>query len=257
MNKLDLLFTTKKENILTIYATAGFPNLDDTPKVVKALDKAGVDIIEIGVPYSDPLADGPIIQQTSEKALQNGMKLDLLFEQMNTFRDEVSAPYVLMGYYNQVLKYGLEKFLSKCLEAGVSGLILPDMPFEIYLSEHKNLFEKYDQKVVFLITPQTNEERIQQIVNATTGFVYIVSNSATTGTSNGTYNEEFLNRIANLKITKPKLIGFGIATHQDYKKANQFADGAIIGSAFLKMLDESENLNQDIKQFVHNIKEEV
>ncbi len=256
MNKLDLLFNKKKNNFLTIFATAGYPKLEDTISVVKSLDKTNVDVIEIGIPYSDPLADGPVIQEASEIALANGMKIDLMFDQIETFKEEVSTPYLLMGYYNQLIKYGIERFLQKCQQTNVSGLILPDMPFEIYLKDHQALFEKYNQKVVFLITPQTSEDRIQQIVGATTGFVYVVSNSATTGTANGQYNEEFLQKIKKYSFDKPKMIGFGIATNEDYRKANEFADGAIIGSAFLKMLKNSNDLENDIERFVQNIKEE-
>ena len=183
MNKLDQLFDQKSNNLITIYTTAGYPNLNDTPTVIKELDNNKVDIIEVGIPYSDPLADGPTIQATSEKALANGMTLAILFEQLKAVQNEISAPIVLMGYYNQVMTFGLEKFLQNCQESGVSGLILPDMPYEIYLAQHKDLFEKYDQKVTFLITPLTTEKRIKEINDATSGFVYIVSSSATTGST--------------------------------------------------------------------------
>ena len=152
MNKLEQLFSQKNKNLITIYTTAGYPNLSDTPVILKELDQNNVDIIEVGIPYSDPLADGPTIQATSEKALANGMTLDILFEQLKSVQNEISSPIVLMGYYNQVMTFGLEKFLQNCQESGVSGLILPDMPYEIYLTQHKELFEKYDQKITFLIT---------------------------------------------------------------------------------------------------------
>ncbi|WP_334124328.1 tryptophan synthase subunit alpha [Empedobacter brevis] len=254
MNKLEQLFSQKNNQLITIYTTAGYPNLSDTPVILKELDQNNVDIIEVGIPYSDPLADGPTIQATSEKALANGMTLDVLFEQLNSVKNEISAPLVLMGYYNQVMTFGLEKFLQNCQESGVSGLILPDMPYEIYLAEHKSLFEKYDQKVTFLITPLTTEKRIKEINDATSGFVYIVSNSATTGATTSNYNEDFLSDIKSLGLTKPHQIGFGISTKEDVEKAWSFANGAIIGSAFLRVLEKSEgNLSSAIKEYIQSL----
>ncbi|WP_413532770.1 tryptophan synthase subunit alpha [Empedobacter brevis] len=255
MNKLEQLFSKKNNQLITIYTTAGYPNLADTPVILKELDKNKVDIIEVGIPYSDPLADGPTIQATSEKALANGMTLDILFKQLNSVKNEIYAPIVLMGYYNQVMTFGLEKFLQNCEESGVSGLILPDMPYEIYLSEHKELFEKYNQKVTFLITPLTTEKRIKEINDATSGFVYIVSSSATTGATTSNYNEEFLSNIKNLGLTKPHQIGFGISTKEDVEKAWEFANGAIIGSAFLRVLEKSDgNFSSAIKDYIQSLK---
>ena len=254
MNALDLLFQKKQEKLITIYTTAGYPNLMDTPAILKQLQKNNVDIIEVGIPYSDPLADGPTIQATSEKALANGMKLNVLFEQLKSVKDEITTPIILMGYYNQLLKYGVEEFLKASKEAGVSGLILPDMPFQIYLDQHKELFEKYDQSVVFLITPQTPKERIKAINDATTGFVYVVSNSATTGATEANYNEEFLNSLKDLGLTKPYQIGFGISTKEDVEKAWSYANGAIIGSAFLRAITESNNIEESVDQFINSIK---
>ncbi len=255
MNKLDQLFDQKSNNLITIYTTAGYPNLNDTPTVIKELDNNKVDIIEVGIPYSDPLADGPTIQATSEKALANGMTLAILFEQLKAVQNEISAPIVLMGYYNQVMTFGLEKFLQNCQESGVSGLILPDMPYEIYLAQHKDLFEKYDQKVTFLITPLTTEKRIKEINDATSGFVYIVSSSATTGSTKSNYNEDFLSNVKSFGLTKPHQIGFGISTREDVEKAWSFANGAIIGSAFLRVLDKAENkLPESIKEYISSLK---
>ena len=255
MNKLDQLFDQKSNNLITIYTTAGYPNLNDTSTVIKELDNNKVDIIEVGIPYSDPLADGPTIQATSEKALANGMTLAILFDQLKSVQSEISAPIVLMGYYNQVMTFGLEKFLQNCQESGVSGLILPDMPYEIYLAQHKDLFEKYDQKVTFLITPLTTEKRIKEINDATSGFVYIVSSSATTGSTKSNYNEDFLSKVKNLGLTKPHQIGFGISTKEDVEKAWSFANGAIIGSAFLRVLDKVENnLSESIKDYINSLK---
>lgn len=255
MNKLEQLFSQKNKNLITIYTTAGYPNLSDTPVILKELDQNNVDIIEVGIPYSDPLADGPTIQATSEKALANGMTLDILFEQLKSVQNEISAPIVLMGYYNQVMTFGLEKFLQNCQESGVSGLILPDMPYEIYLAQHKELFEKYDQKVTFLITPLTTEKRIKEINDATSGFVYIVSSSATTGATQSNYNEYFLSNVKNLGLTKPHQIGFGISTKADVEKAWNYANGAIIGSAFLRVLENSTgNLSEAIKNYLSELR---
>ena len=255
MNKLDQLFDQKSNNLITIYTTAGYPNLNDTPTVIKELDNNKVDIIEVGIPYSDPLADGPTIQATSEKALANGMTLAILFDQLKAVQNEISAPIVLMSYYNQVMTFGLEKFLQNCQESGVSGLILPDMPYEIYLAQHKDLFEKYDQKVTFLITPLTTEKRIKEINDATSGFVYIVSSSATTGSTKSNYNEDFLSNVKSFGLTKPHQIGFGISTKEDVEKAWSFANGAIIGSAFLRVLDKAENkLPESIKEYISSLK---
>lgn len=253
MNALDLLFQQKKEKLITIYTTAGYPNLTDTSVVLKQLDKKNVDIIEVGIPYSDPLADGPTIQATSEKALANGMKLDILFNQLKEVKNELNTAIVLMGYYNQLLKYGVEAFLKACKEVGVSGLILPDMPFQIYLDQHKELFEKYNQRTVFLITPQTPKDRIKAINDATTGFVYVVSNSATTGATEANYNEEFLSSLKDLGLTKPYQIGFGISTKNDVEKAWSYANGAIIGSAFLRTITETNDLEVAINQFIESI----
>lgn len=254
MNALDLLFQKKQEKLITIYTTAGYPNLMDTPAILKQLQKNNVDIIEVGIPYSDPLADGPTIQATSEKALANGMKLNLLFEQLKSVKDEIDTPIILMGYYNQLLKYGVEEFLKASKEAGVSGLILPDMPFQIYIDQHKALFEKYEQRVVFLITPQTPKDRIKAINDATTGFVYVVSSSATTGATEANYNEEFLNSLKDLGLTKPYQIGFGISTKEDVEKAWSYANGAIIGSAFLRAISDTNNMEESIDQFIDSIK---
>lgn len=254
MNALDLKLQQKKENLITIYTTAGYPNLLDTPVILKQLQNNNVDIIEVGIPYSDPLADGPTIQETSEKALANGMKLNVLFEQLKSVKDEISTPIVLMGYYNQLLKYGPEEFLKQCKEAGVSGLILPDMSIQIYLNQHKELFEKYNQRVVFLITPQTSPERIKEINDATTGFIYVVSNSATTGATEANYNEEFLAGLKDLGLTKPYQIGFGISTKEDVEKAWSYANGAIIGSAFLRAITNSDNVEETVDQFINSIK---
>ncbi len=255
MNKLEQLFHQKNNQLLTIYTTAGYPNLMDTPVILRELDRNQVDVIEVGIPYSDPLADGPTIQATSEKALVNGMTLAILFEQLKSVQKKISAPIVLMGYYNQVMTFGLEKFLQNCEASGVSGLILPDMPYEIYLEQHQDLFKQYNQTITFLITPLTSEKRIKEINDATTGFVYIVSSSATTGATSSNYNEDFLSKISDLGLTKPHQIGFGISTKDDVEKAWNYSNGAIIGSAFLRTLEQADgHFDTSIAQFIQQLK---
>ncbi|MGB1269129.1 MAG: tryptophan synthase subunit alpha [Flavobacteriaceae bacterium] len=255
MNRLEHLFSTKK-NILNIYTTAGFPKLKDTIDVVKNLAASGVDMVEIGMPFSDPLADGPTIQQSSEIAIQNGITLDLIFEQIQEIRKTVNIPIMLMGYLNQIVKYGTEEFLLKAKDVGVDGLILPDLPLDIYLEDYKTLFETHDLKMSFLITPQTSEERIKLIANESTAFLYVVSSFAITGSKSDIQDSQidYFNYINNLELCVPKLIGFGISNADTFSKACTYADGAIIGSAFIKRLKKSTNLSKDIKQFVNNIK---
>lgn len=255
MNRLEHLFSTKK-NILNIYTSAGFPKLNDTIEVVKELAASGVNMVEIGMPFSDPLADGPTIQDSSEIAIQNGITLDLIFEQIQDIRKTVDIPIMLMGYLNQVVKYGTEKFLSKAKDVGVDGLILPDLPLDIYLDEYKTLFETHNLKISFLITPQTSENRIRLIAKESTAFLYVVSSFAITGSKSDIQDSQidYFNYINNLELSVPKLIGFGISNAETFSKACAYADGAIIGSAFIKSLKSSTNLSVDIKQFISNIK---
>ena len=255
MNRLEHLFSTKK-NILNIYTSAGFPKLNDTIEVVKELAASGVNMVEIGMPFSDPLADGPTIQDSSEIAIQNGITLDLIFEQIQDIRKTVDIPIMLMGYLNQVVKYGTEKFLSKAKDVGVDGLILPDLPLDIYLDEYKTLFETHNLKMSFLITPQTSENRIRLIAKESTAFLYVVSSFAITGSKSDIQDSQidYFNYINNLELSVPKLIGFGISNAETFSKACAYADGAIIGSAFIKSLKSSTNLSVDIKQFISNIK---
>lgn len=255
MNRLEHLFSTKK-NILNIYTTAGFPKLNDTIEVVKELAASGVDMVEIGMPFSDPLADGPTIQDSSEIAIQNGITLDLIFEQIQEIRKTVDIPIMLMGYLNQVVKYGTEQFLSKAKAVGVDGLILPDLPLDIYLEDYKTLFETHNLKMSFLITPQTSEDRIRLIAKESNAFLYVVSSFAITGSKNDIQDSQidYFNYINNLELSVPKLIGFGISNAETFSKACAYADGAIIGSAFIKSLKSSSNLSVDIKQFINNIK---
>lgn len=255
MNQLKKVLAEKKKNLLAIYFTAGYPNLNDTSRIIKFLDKEGVDIIEVGVPYSDPLADGPTIQETGSKALANGMKLDLLFKQLDSVKKEISTPLVLMGYFNQFLQYGPEIFLKRCHDVGVSGLILPDMPLAIYEQKYKSLFEQYNQTHTFLVTPRTPDERVKKLAAASSGFLYIVSSVSTTGakSSVGDNQLEYFKRIKALNLPQSQLIGFGISNKETYQIACSHSNGAIIGSAFLKAL-KGVNLEKEVIDFIQSIR---
>ena len=254
-NRLASIFTKKKE-ILNIYFTAGFPQLNDTVRIIKELQKAGVDMIEIGVPFSDPLADGETIQKSGQQAIENGMTLKLLFEQLQGIRKEVDIPLLLMGYLNPVLQFGMENFCQKCAEVGIDGIILPDLPLREFVEDYQTIFEKYDLANVFLITPQTSEQRIRQIDDVAKGFIYIVSTASTTGTKSGTTDAQipYFERVKAMKLKTPTLIGFGISDRQSFEMANKYASGSIIGSAFIKMLAQSNNLEHDIENFVKSIR---
>lgn len=256
MNRLDQLFAKKNKDLLNIYFTAGYPGLMDTEQIILSLEKAGVDLIEIGMPYSDPLADGPTIQESGETALKNGMKLDLLFTQVAAARQKTEVPLVLMGYFNQMMQYGEDKFLSKCAEIGIDGLIIPDLPTFEYEAYYKALFEQYNLRISFLITPQTSSDRILKIAELSSGFIYMVSNSSITGakTSISDKQLDYFNRINKLDLKNPKLIGFGISSHDTFSTACQYANGAIIGSAFIKALKSTQNLDQSIQGFVQMIR---
>jgi tryptophan synthase alpha chain len=257
MNRINTLFQTKKTEILNIYFTAGFPNINDTALIIKALQAAGVDMIEIGMPYSDPVADGETIQNSSQKALDNGMTIQLLFEQIKDIRAEgITVPILLMGYINPIIQFGEEAFLQKCQEIGIDGLIIPDMPIEVYQNEYKSLFDKYGILNTFLITPQTSPERILQIDQISEGFIYMVSSAGTTGAKSGISDgqESYFSRINSMNLKNPKLIGFGISNKETFQKASQFAQGAIIGSAFVNLLAMSERLEKDILEFISAIK---
>ncbi|MCM8567962.1 tryptophan synthase subunit alpha [Gramella jeungdoensis] len=240
--------------LLSIYFTAGFPNIDDTEKIITDLEKSGVDFIEIGLPFSDPLADGPTIQESSTKALKNGMTTTKLFEQLDGIREKVQIPLIIMGYFNPILQYGVEEFCKKCQETGIDGLIIPDLPVDVYNEKYRELFEKYDLINVFLITPQTPDERIKFIDSVSDGFIYMVSSASVTGSTSG-FGEEtrkYFKRIDNLELKNPQVVGFGIKDKETFDQATEFAKGAIIGSAFIKYVD--KNGIADISSFVQNVK---
>lgn len=256
MNRINKLFQDKKENILSVYFTAGFPKLNDTHSIIYELERTGVDMVEIGMPFSDPLADGPTIQRSSEIALENGMTIKLLFEQLKNVKSTI--PLVLMGYLNPILQYGIEPFCKDASLLGISGIIIPDLPLQEYIENYKLIFEKYNLKNIFLITPQTTNERIRLIDEHSDGFIYMVSSASTTGGKNdiGNEQEQYFKRIKEMNLKSPTLIGFGIHNQQTFSKACEYANGAIIGSAFIKSIEKSEELKKDIAGFVNIILKE-
>ena len=244
----------EKDQLLSIYFTAGYPNLGDTVDIIKTLERCGVDMIEIGLPFSDPLADGPTIQASSTKALRNGMTTDILFEQLSGIRDQVKIPLLIMGYFNPMLQYGVEDFCSKCHDIGIDGLIIPDLPLEEYKAHYQEIFEGYGLFNVFLITPQTAEARIREIDAASDGFIYMVSSASTTGTQKGfgQMHMDYFKRVADMTLETPQIVGFGISNKEDFEAATTHSKGAIIGSAFIKSL--GKNGIAGIEDFIKRIR---
>ncbi len=254
MNAIQKLFAQKNKNILSIYFTAGFPQLNDTEIILNSLQKHGADIIEIGMPYSDPLADGPVIQNSSMKALQNGMTIKKLFEQLKNDKTGTKLPWILMGYLNPVLQYGFQKFCLDAKNAGISGIILPDLPISEYENEFQKIFEENGLDFIFLITPETSEERIRKIDSISKGFIYAVSSSSITGKNTDMKAQEnYFRRIGNMNLKNKILIGFGIKDHQSFKQACQHAAGAIIGTAYIKAIENTENIDLATERFCNSI----
>jgi tryptophan synthase alpha chain len=251
-NRINKLFQEKKERILSVYFTAGYPQLHDTIPTIQELVKNGVDLIEIGMPFSDPVADGPV-------ALQNGMSIRKLFEQLTNIRQTIDIPLILMGYINPVLQYGVEAFCLKCKEIGIDGLIIPDLPLAVYEEQYKAIFEANNLHNIFLITPQTSPERLRQIDDASSGFIYMVSSNATTGAKSNVsdFQREYFERIHSSSLKNPRLIGFGISNAETFDNACQYANGAIIGSAFVKALGAEEPLDEKVSQFIKSIATKV
>ena len=253
MNRIDNKFKEKK-NLLSIYFSAGYPQLEDTVTIIKNLQASGVDMIEIGLPFSDPLADGPTIQKSSTKALNNGMTTEKLFTQLENIRDQIDIPLIIMGYFNPMIQFGIKKFCHRCNEIGIDGIIIPDLPVEVYHEDYKSLFDNYGLYNMFLITPQTSNERIRYIDKVSNGFIYMVSSSSVTGARN-TFQKnqiEYFKRVDDMKLKTPKIIGFGISNSETFNTAIRYSDGAIIGSAFIKFL-EKEGVNK-ISSFVSSIR---
>lgn len=256
MNRINKLFETKNQDILSVYFTAGFPSLNNTVEIIQELEKNGVDLIEIGIPFSDPTADGPTIQKSSETALKNGMSLNLLFEQLQGIRKTVKIPLILMGYINPVYQYGIERFCEKCDEIGIDGTILPDLPLDEYETEYKTFFDKNKLHNILLITPQTSEERIRQIDDLSGGFIYMVSSASTTGAGKKVedFHKDYFEKIQQMQLKNPRLIGFGISDKATFSNACSYASGAIIGSAFVNAVAHSKDMKKDIADFVKSIR---
>jgi tryptophan synthase alpha chain len=268
MNRINTLFQSRSRQILSVFFTAGYPTLHSTVEIIRSLTKAGADMIEIGMPFSDPMADGPVIQKSSDVALKQGMTMNLLFSQLKDIRKETDIPMLLMGYLNPVMHYGIEEFCVEAEKTGIDGVILPDLPLEVFLDDSgkilgsqvqgslMDLFIKHNLHTIFLISPQTRPERIREIDRISHGFLYMVSSSSTTGVNSGfdPAQQAYFERIRDMKLKNPRLIGFGISNQASFSNACKYAQGAIIGSAFVKMLGTEGNLDGGIKKFVEEIK---
>ena len=250
MNKIDKLFQSKPTNLLSLYFCAGCPTLDGTADVIRAMERHGIACVEVGIPFSDPLADGPVIQAAGTKALKNGMTLNLLFSQLTAIKDEVTIPLILMGYLNPIMHYGFEKFFASCKESGVSGCIIPDLPFNDYMDVVKPIADKYDIRIIMMITPETSDERIRFIDDNTEGFIYMVSSAAVTGAQSnfGDAKLAYFNHINSMNLRNPRMIGFGISNRQTLRSAQDNAAGAIIGSKFVSLLNEYNDPDEALKQ---------
>ncbi len=259
MNKLNKTLNVKRDNLLTVYFTAGYPRLEDTAPILLSLQAAGVDIIEIGMPYSDPVADGPTIQESNKRALENGMSINLLFEQLKSIKDQLTVPVVLMGYLNPVLRMGMDVFCAKCKESGVSGIILPDLPAREYDLHYREKMEANGLSNIFLITPQTSNDRIREMDNITNSFMYMVSSPGITGAKSGISEDQikYFERVNALKLNNPRLIGFGISSNETFKQACRYSNGAIIGSAFINVLSSAKDLAEAIPAFIAEIKKGI
>jgi tryptophan synthase alpha chain len=254
MNKIEKLFQAKTKNILNVYCTAGFPQLSSTLEVMKSLQDNGADMIELGMPYSDPLADGPVIQASSTVALQNGMTLKKLFQQLKDFRQSINVPVLLMGYMNPILQYGFESFCADAASVGIDGLILPDLPEHEFENEYGSIINKYGLSFVFLVTPETSENRVKRLDALSSGFLYAVSSSSTTGKDKKMEDvTAYLNRLKKMNLKNPILVGFGIKDKQSFQAACQSAQGAIIGTAYIKVLGLEKNINSATKKFLSEI----
>ena len=257
MNKINTLFANSKDRkLLSLYFCAGCPTLDGTADVILTMQRRGIALIEVGIPFSDPLADGPVIQSAATTALKNGMNLKTLFAQLRDIKDQVEIPLVLMGYLNPILHYGIEEFCKSCVESGVSGMIIPDLPFKDYQEVVKPIADKYDLRVIMLITPETSEERIRFIDDNTDGFVYMVSSAAITGAQKSfdDAKQEYFRRINAMQLRNPRMIGFGISNKQTLEAAQSNAAGAIIGSKFVTLLNESKNADEALDKLFDALK---
>ena len=252
--RINQLFRNKKENILSIYFTAGFPKLEDTVPTMEYLQENGVDMLEIGIPFSDPMADGVVIQNSGQQALKNGMSLNVLFGQLTDIRNSVHIPLIMMGYLNPIMQYGFDKFCIECKRVGIDGMIIPDLPMSDYLNEYKPVAEKYGLEFIFLITPETSDERIREIDDNTNGFIYMVSSAAITGTQNSFDAQTgYFNRINSMNLKNPRLIGFGVSNKATLDMVCRYSSGAIVGSAFIKALNETADIESAVKLVLKNL----
>lgn len=258
MNRIDQLFHTHKDHVLSIYFCAGTPTLEGTVEVIRTLEQKGVQMIEIGIPFSDPMADGPVIQHAATQALRNGMTLRTLFSQLEHIRSEVQMPLVLMGYLNPIMQYGFENFCKKCQECGIDGVIIPDLPFKDYMNEYRPIADKYGLYMIMLITPETSEERIRQIDEHTNGFIYMVSSAAVTGAQKefNAQKQAYFQRIEQMHLRNPRMIGFGISNKNTYEAAAAHAAGCIIGSKFVTLLEEEKDPGKAIDRLKEMLKSE-
>ena len=254
MTRIDDLFKKKQHEVLNVYCTAGFPQLDSTLTVMTALQTYGADLIELGMPYSDPLADGPVIQESSARSIENGMTIDRLFVQLKDMRSTIKVPVILMGYMNPVLQYGFEKFCMKAASVGIDGLILPDLPMHEYLTEYGNIIRNNNLDLIFLVTPETKEDRLRNIDALSTGFLYAVSSSSTTGNNKNINDQQaYFEKLQSMQLKNPILVGFGIKDRETFQAACKHTNGAIIGSAYIKAIENSNNITTDTKNFLQTI----
>ncbi len=256
MNRLTELFQNKKTDLLSVYFTAGYPKLEDTLPILTALENHGINLAEIGIPFSDPMADGPVIQHSAGEALQNGMSLRLLFEQLKDVRQSIKMPLILMGYLNPIMQYGFERFCQSCSAVGIDGLIIPDLPFADYLANYKKIADDHDLKVIMLITPETSDERIRLIDDNTGGFIYLVSSASTTGAQQSFDGgkQAYFTRVAGMKLRNPLLVGFGISNKATLEAASAHTNGAIIGSKFIQLLGEKASPDEAVKSLLTALK---
>ena len=255
-NRIDRLFRKKQERVLSVYFTSGYPGKGDTQSIILSLQKSGADMIEVGIPFSDPVADGPTIQSSNQKALDGGMHLGLLMEQLKEIKDDINIPIIMMGYLNPIIQYGVDRFCADCQELGIDGLILPDLPVQEYLDDYQDLFNRHQLHHIFLVTPQTSEDRIRWIDDHSDGFIYAVASASTTGAKKDIDSQQisYFKKLRSMQLRNPWLIGFGISNQQTFDTACQYGAGAIIGSAFIKELAKSRDLEKDIEVFVASIK---
>ncbi len=254
MNRIDSLFKQKKQSVLNVYCTAGYPQLNSMVEVLSSLQENGADIIEIGMPYSDPLADGPVIQQSNMIALDNGMSIPVLFEQLKNIRSTIHLPIILMGYMNPILQFGLKNFCEAAAAVGVDGVILPDLPMYEFENDYQPLFNEHGLKFIFLVTPETGEERIRKIDSLCSGFLYAVSSSSTTGNNKAIADQStYFKRLKEMQLNNPILVGFGIKDKETFQSACQYTNGAIIGSAYIKALEGSKNIQLSTKEFLNKV----